>query len=91
MAERHRDKEELRARLADLCRGQPEVAAAIDAEVEALNADPDALDELLSQQNYRLAYWRTGAEELSYRRFFDIETLAGLRVEDASSSPTPTG
>ena len=46
--------------------------------------DPDALDDLLSRQNYRLAYWRTAAEELSYRRFFDIETLAGLRVEDAA-------
>jgi (1->4)-alpha-D-glucan 1-alpha-D-glucosylmutase len=82
VVERHRDKEVLRARLADLCQARPEVAKAIDAEVEALNGDPDALDYLLSQQNYRLAYWRTGAEELSYRRFFDIETLAGLRVED---------
>jgi (1->4)-alpha-D-glucan 1-alpha-D-glucosylmutase len=80
--ERHRDKEVLCARLADLCQARPEVAAAIDVEVEALNRDPDALDDLLGQQNYRLAYWRTGAEELSYRRFFDIETLAGLRVED---------
>jgi (1->4)-alpha-D-glucan 1-alpha-D-glucosylmutase len=82
VVERHRDKEVLRARLADLCRARPEVGKAIDAEVEALNRDPDALDDLLGQQNYRLAYWRTGAEELSYRRFFDIETLAGLRVED---------
>src|SRR5580698_8123888 len=38
--------------------------------------------DMLDQQNYRLAYGRTGAEELSYLRFFDIETLAGLRVED---------
>ena len=82
VAERHRDKEVLRARLADLCQHEPEVAAAVDAQVDALNADPDALDNLLDQQNFRLAYWRTGAEELSYRRFFDIETLAGLRVED---------
>jgi (1->4)-alpha-D-glucan 1-alpha-D-glucosylmutase len=82
VAERHRGKEVLRARLADLCQARPEVAAAIDAEVGAVNRDPDALDDLLGQQNYRLAYWRTGAEELSYRRFFDIETLAGLRVED---------
>jgi (1->4)-alpha-D-glucan 1-alpha-D-glucosylmutase len=82
VVERHRDKEVLRARLADLTAAEPAVAAAIDAEVGALNRDPDALDDLLSEQNYRLAYWRTGAEELSYRRFFDIETLAGLRVED---------
>jgi (1->4)-alpha-D-glucan 1-alpha-D-glucosylmutase len=82
VAERHRDKEVLRDRLADLARAHPDVAAAVDAQVGALNADPDALDDLLGQQNYRLAYWRTGSEELSYRRFFDIETLAGLRVED---------
>jgi len=82
VAERHRDKEVLRARLAGLCAQRPGIAAAIDAEVATLNHDPDALDDLLSQQNYRLAYWRTGAEELSYRRFFDIESLAGLRVED---------
>ena len=58
------------------------MAAAIDAGIAGLNADPDALDHLLGQQNYRLAYWRTAAEEISYRRFFDIQTLAGLRVED---------
>jgi (1->4)-alpha-D-glucan 1-alpha-D-glucosylmutase len=82
VAERHRGKEELRAALAGLCEVRPPIAAAIDRQVEALNANVDALDELLSLQNYRLAYWRTGAEELSYRRFFDIETLAGLRVEN---------
>jgi (1->4)-alpha-D-glucan 1-alpha-D-glucosylmutase len=82
VVQRHRDKEVLRARLADLCQARPEIAKAIDAEVGTLNTDPDALDDLLREQNYRLAYWRTGAEELSYRRFFDIETLAGLRVED---------
>jgi len=85
VVERHRDKEVLRARLDDLCRAHPDVAKAVDAEVDALNHDPDALDELLREQNFRLAYWRTGAEELSYRRFFDIETLAGLRVEDETT------
>ncbi|MGH3155034.1 MAG: malto-oligosyltrehalose synthase, partial [Streptosporangiaceae bacterium] len=52
------------------------------AAIEALNRDPGALDALLRRQNYRLAYWRTEAEELNYRRFFDIATLAGVRVED---------
>src|ERR1035438_10311157 len=79
---RHRGKEELRAMLGELTAAKPEVAAAIDAEIEAVNHDPDALDGLLSRQNYRLAYWGTANEELSYRRFFNIETLAGLRVED---------
>ena len=80
--ERHRDKEVLRARLADLCRSRPEVGEAIDAELAVLNRDPDALDALLERQNYRLAYWRTAARDLDYRRFFDITTLIGLRVED---------
>jgi (1->4)-alpha-D-glucan 1-alpha-D-glucosylmutase len=82
VAERHSGTDLLRARLARLCASHPAIAAAIDAEIAALNRDPDALDELLSRQNYRLAFWRAGAEELSYRRFFDIQTLAGLRAED---------
>ncbi len=39
------------------------------------------LEELLDQQWYRLAYWRVGDEELNYRRFFDVGTLAAVRVE----------
>ncbi|MGH9069436.1 MAG: alpha-amylase family glycosyl hydrolase, partial [Acidimicrobiales bacterium] len=67
---RHRDKEVLRGRLADLCRDEPAVAGAVDAEVAAVNADPEALDALLERQNYRLAYWRAAGQELDYRRFF---------------------
>jgi (1->4)-alpha-D-glucan 1-alpha-D-glucosylmutase len=36
----------------------------------------------LSRQHYRLAHWRVAGEELNYRRFFDVTTLAGVRVED---------
>ena len=35
-------------------------------------------------QAYRLAYWRVAADEINYRRFFDINGLVGLRVEDPS-------
>ena len=79
---RHDQKERIAERLAALCGADPGLAAAIDAEVGAINADPDELDRLLSRQNYRLAYWRSAREELDYRRFFNIETLVGLRVED---------
>jgi (1->4)-alpha-D-glucan 1-alpha-D-glucosylmutase len=79
---RHRDKEALKRHVAALCAEQPDVAGAIDAAVTAINADPDALDALLDRQNYRLAHWRIGGEELDYRRFFDVTSLAGLRVED---------
>ena len=42
----------------------------------------DRLHELLEAQPYRLAYWRTASHEINYRRFFDINQLAGLRMED---------
>lgn len=51
--------------------------------IEAINVDPEALDELLKEQHYRLAYWRTASEDLNYRRFFSINELAGIRVEHA--------
>ncbi|MDQ4068680.1 MAG: malto-oligosyltrehalose synthase, partial [Actinomycetota bacterium] len=80
--ERHRDKEVLRANLAELFDEQPEVAGAVDEAVAAVNADGDALDALLERQNYRLAYWRVAGQELDYRRFFDITTLIALRSEN---------
>jgi (1->4)-alpha-D-glucan 1-alpha-D-glucosylmutase len=40
------------------------------------------LEQLLDRQFYRLAHWRVGDEELNYRRFFDIDTLVAIRVED---------
>jgi (1->4)-alpha-D-glucan 1-alpha-D-glucosylmutase len=79
--QRHRDKEVLLGFLERLLAEQPAVAAAVDAVVAAINADPDALDALLSRQSYRLAFWRLASSELAYRRFFDITTLVGLRME----------
>jgi (1->4)-alpha-D-glucan 1-alpha-D-glucosylmutase len=54
----------------------------IDAGAARVNADVDALHDLLESQNYRLSFWRTAMRELDYRRFFDINTLVGLRQED---------
>lgn len=79
---RHRDKEVLRKQLARLCAEQPKVAAAIDQVVEEINSSASELDILLDRQNYRLAYWRTAGQELDYRRFFDINTLVSIRMED---------
>ncbi len=78
---------ELKSELAMVAR-DPAVVAAIDAALKTFTVDNDAaaidrLDALLSQQNFRLAYWRVSADEINYRRFFDINDLAGLRVEDA--------
>jgi (1->4)-alpha-D-glucan 1-alpha-D-glucosylmutase len=82
IARRHRDKEVLAGQLARLLGERPEVARALDEVVAEVNADPDALDELLQRQNYRPAFWRTAGQELDYRRFFDVHTLIGLRMED---------
>ena len=80
-AERHRDKEVVRGLLTRLCADSPEAARSIDVCIELANRDVDALDQLLERQNYRLSFWRTAARDLGYRRFFDINTLAGLRTE----------
>ncbi len=78
---RHRDKTILYELLERATNEQPEVSAAIARAVDELNANIDALDSLLNLQNYRLAYWRTADQELGYRRFFDVNTLIGMRVE----------
>ena len=79
---RHRDKEVLKRHLARLCVDDAGARAAVDEAVERTNQQPDLLDTLIERQNYRLAYWRTAGQELDYRRFFDITSLVGLRMED---------
>ncbi|UGY04946.1 malto-oligosyltrehalose synthase [Bradyrhizobium quebecense] len=44
-----------------------------------------ALHHLLERQHYKLGHWRLASSDINYRRFFDINTLAGLRVEDAAT------
>jgi (1->4)-alpha-D-glucan 1-alpha-D-glucosylmutase len=78
---RHRDKAVLKGLLARLCLEEAAVPDALDQSVAELNEDKDALDDFLNQQNYRLAYWKTADQQLGYRRFFDVTTLIGLRVE----------
>jgi (1->4)-alpha-D-glucan 1-alpha-D-glucosylmutase len=81
MLSRHRDKTVIYELLHRMCAEQPETSAAIAKAVDELNANQDALDEVLNLQHYRLAYWRTADQELGYRRFFDVNTLIGLRTE----------
>lgn len=78
---RHRDKKVIYDLLRSLCGRDQVVTETISHAISELNQDIDALDAFLNQQNYRLAYWRTADQELGYRRFFDINTLVGLRVE----------
>ncbi len=78
---RDRDKRVLNSLLDRLCAEEGNTCRQIDAVLEEMNADPDALDQLLAQQNYRLAYWKTADQQLGYRRFFDVNTLIGVRME----------
>lgn len=83
-------RDAIRSRLKDLTDRSPRIRQHIEAALREFNGAPgrpesfDALHEVLEEQAYRLAYWRTASHEINYRRFFDINALAGLRVE----SPT---
>ena len=85
--ERAREKEIIKKRLERRCAEAPQVQRGIEKAVETINGhigDPrsfDRLDELLNAQSYRLAFWRVAAEEINYRRFFDVNDLAAIRVE----------
>ncbi|HET6149008.1 MAG TPA: malto-oligosyltrehalose synthase [Polyangia bacterium] len=86
--ERQREKEIVKKRLAALVLRSPEVAEGLLRSLEALNGhkgEPrsfDALEALLADQAYRLCFWGVAAEEINYRRFFDINDLAAIRIEE---------
>jgi (1->4)-alpha-D-glucan 1-alpha-D-glucosylmutase len=88
IAERARDKEIHKRRLAGLCARSRDLALFLEENVAAFNGTPgdpqgfDALHELIKAQAFRLAYWRVASDEINYRRFFDINELAALRTED---------
>jgi (1->4)-alpha-D-glucan 1-alpha-D-glucosylmutase len=83
IAERQRDKEVQKRRLLRLLERAPLLAPAIEAAIAALNRpDVDALHEILDAQAWRLAYWRVAPDEINYRRFFDVNDLAALRMEN---------
>ncbi len=79
---RQRDVGVLKGAIDRLIGSSPDVAAAIDHTVAEFNADHDQLHAVLERQNYRLAFWRAAGRDLGYRRFFDISTLIGLRMEN---------
>jgi (1->4)-alpha-D-glucan 1-alpha-D-glucosylmutase len=79
--QRHAAREAVAAAIATLL-DDGAVADAVDAVLGELSTDVAALDRILSEQHFRLARWRTAVEEVNYRRFFDINTLVGLRMED---------
>ncbi len=88
IAERAREKEIVKRRLERLTEESESVRNAMAQAVERINGTPgdprsfDLLHRLIEQQAYRLSYWRVAAEEINYRRFFDINTLAAIRMEE---------
>ncbi len=78
---RHRDKTVLYGLLQRLCEEDSNVREQLDAVVAEINSNKDALDDLLNQQNYRLSYWKAADQQLGYRRFFDVNSLIGVRME----------
>jgi (1->4)-alpha-D-glucan 1-alpha-D-glucosylmutase len=85
--ERTREKEIIKRRLERRSLEEPLVQQAIEQALVKINGragDPrsfDKLDEMLNAQSYRLAFWRVAAEEINYRRFFDVNDLAAIRME----------
>ena len=79
-------KQKAKKRLSEIAE-RPQIRQSIDFALKSFEgtkgdtASYDALHELLEGQYYRLSYWRVAAEEINYRRFFDINTLAAIRIE----------
>ncbi|HEY1808373.1 MAG TPA: malto-oligosyltrehalose synthase [Acidobacteriaceae bacterium] len=87
IAQRQKQLEELRPRLraALVSEAMREPLGRALQRINGVAGDPrsfDRLHELLEQQPWRLAYWRVSSEEINYRRFFDINDLVGLRMEN---------
>ncbi len=86
-AVRHRDKTIHKRRLAQMVARLPWLGGWIDTCLAAFNGTVgqagsfDRLDGLLRDQAYRLAFWRVAGDDVNYRRFFDVNTLAALRME----------
>jgi (1->4)-alpha-D-glucan 1-alpha-D-glucosylmutase len=89
LEERRREKEVVKRRVATLCAASAAVRRHLEENVRIFNGTAgkprsfDLLDKLLDAQAYRLAHWRVSSEEINYRRFFDINSLAAVKMEDA--------
>ncbi|MGH9355506.1 MAG: malto-oligosyltrehalose synthase, partial [Terriglobia bacterium] len=85
--ERSRTSQDVKSSLWNLVQQQSEIRSAVEKAMLAFNGVQgiaesfDPLARLLSEQAYRLVFWKVATEEISYRRFFDVSDLVGLRVE----------
>lgn len=85
--ERQREKDICKRRLCDLIEKNPAVGEILQQTVTQVNGTPgdpasfDILEQFLESQTYRLCFWRVAGDEINYRRFFDVNQLAAIRVE----------
>ncbi|HEX4415439.1 MAG TPA: malto-oligosyltrehalose synthase [Lacipirellulaceae bacterium] len=88
MDDRYREQKIAAFRLEQLVGASANVRTALDhalAQINGQKGEPksfDQLEVLFDEQWYRLAYWRVASDEINYRRFFDVNDLAAIRVED---------
>jgi (1->4)-alpha-D-glucan 1-alpha-D-glucosylmutase len=88
VAERLKKKEMARRRLEKLCQTNEKVSLALGRVLDTFNGGAgdnrsfDRLHRLLEQQAYRLSHWRVALDEINYRRFFDVNELAAIRMEN---------
>ncbi len=82
IARRQRDKAVLFDMIKDMCLKQADCDKALCEAVDEINKCPELLDKLTGKQNYKLAHWKLSRYQVGYRRFFNINTLVGLRMED---------
>jgi len=88
VAERIREKQIVRRRINALHRSCEPFRQAVDEVLRDVNGSKgsprsfDRLEALLADEAYRLCYWRVAGDEVNYRRFFDINELGAIRVED---------
>jgi (1->4)-alpha-D-glucan 1-alpha-D-glucosylmutase len=77
----YRGGPELKRRLKEIEGGAEVIARGLRAYHKESETGRGVLHRLLERQNYRLAYWRVAFSAVNYRRFFDVNDLAGIRVE----------
>nr|MBU1328676.1 malto-oligosyltrehalose synthase [Candidatus Omnitrophota bacterium] len=88
MVERSREKEIAKQRLEILANRCEDIKRFIESRILIFNGNKtdsksfDPMDQFLNLQPYRLAFWSVASQEINYRRFFDINELAAIRIED---------
>ncbi len=88
--ERRREIPVIRRRISDVYEKSAEFRNALEGSLEDLNGVKghapsfDRLETLLADQAYRLSFWKVASDEINYRRFFDVNELAAIRMEDSA-------